>query len=173
MHFVRVALTVLGIAAFTLPLPTLAQSSIRYLGRAVGGQPVRLDMSSIHRVSYRSVDFTYFLGPDERYSQANCEDGTWTTFRDGVVHTPLSDTTAEMVRIVCGQEAIGAGQTVQHFWVVYDPPSNVRVSPNGSIQCVVRSVSRINVYGWDGAWAITDYCGPQGYIHSSQIESVD
>jgi hypothetical protein len=174
MHLTRFALAMAaGLVTLTMPIAVMAQSSLRYLGTAAGGQPVRLDMASINRVSYRSVDFVYYLGSEELYSQANCEAGTWTTFVDGVVHSPLSDTTASMIRIVCGQESVGSGNTAPLSWVVYAPPSNIRSSPNGRIQCVVRSVSRVNVYGWNGEWAITDFCGPRGYIHRSQIEPVD
>lgn len=58
-------------------------------------------------------------------------------------------------------------------WVIFDPPSNVRVTPNGEVQCTIREVRAVNFYGWSGEWAETDACGGRGYIHTSQIESVD
>jgi hypothetical protein len=149
--------------------PAESQSSLRYIGRAVGGQSVTLDMNSIHPVSYRSIDFVYYLGNDERYSQANCEAGTWTTFEDNVVHRPQSDTTAEMIRIVCDAGGYTNQSSSASRWQVFAPPSNVRVSPNGPLQCVIRNRATINVYGWDGDWAMTDACGSDGYIHNSQI----
>jgi hypothetical protein len=150
-------------------LAAQAQSSLQYLGQAVGGQSVNLDLNSISRASNRSVDFTYYLGNDERESQANCENGTWTTFRDGVVHSPESATTAEMVRLVCGGGYNNAPRTTNEgsrgqSWFVFDPPSNVRTSPNGALLCIIRSTEDINIYGWDGDWAITDVCG----VHSQQ-----
>ncbi|MBD1871245.1 hypothetical protein H6F95_28850 [Cyanobacteria bacterium FACHB-471] len=155
-----------------------AQSSLHYLGQAVGGQQVNIDLNSISRVSARSVDFTYYLGNDERYSQANCGNGTWTTFEDGVVHSPQSATTAEMVRLVCNGGYSYASETIYEgtrelSWLVFAPPSNVRTSPNGSVQCTIRSISTVNVYGRDGDWAITDACGSRGYIHNSQLEPID
>lgn len=62
-----------------------------------------------------------------------------------------------------------AAQSVNAY--VFDPPSNVRVTPNGAIQCSVNSRIYINIYGTssDGAWFKTDYCGSMGYIHNSQI----
>jgi hypothetical protein len=149
-----------------------AQSSLRYLGQAVGGQRVSVDLNSINRVSPRSVDFTYYLGNDQRYSQANCEDGTWTTFEDGVVHQPQSGTTSEMIRLVCNGDHGTANNQAEH-WFVFAPPSNVRTAPNGDLQCTIRSARQINVYSWTGDWAVTDACGSRGYIHSSQIEHVD
>lgn len=53
--------------------------------------------------------------------------------------------------------------------VVFDPPSNVRVSPNGAIMCSVTTVAPINIYGSSNGWYITDACGSRGYIHSSQV----
>ena len=55
--------------------------------------------------------------------------------------------------------------------LVMDPPSNVRSSPNGAIQCSVNRSTYINIYGStsNGQWFKTDYCGGSGYIHSSQI----
>ncbi|MGI0483602.1 SH3 domain-containing protein, partial [Geminocystis sp. CENA526] len=53
--------------------------------------------------------------------------------------------------------------------VVFDPPSNVRSTPNGQILCSVKSVTSINTYGSTNGWYITDVCGRRGYIHHSQI----
>ncbi|WP_017294796.1 SH3 domain-containing protein [Geminocystis herdmanii] len=53
--------------------------------------------------------------------------------------------------------------------VVFAPPSNVRVSPNGQVLCSVKSVTSINTYGSTNGWYITDVCGRNGYIHHSQI----
>lgn len=53
--------------------------------------------------------------------------------------------------------------------VVFEPPSNVRVTPNGQILCSVKSVTSINTYGSRNGWYLTDVCGRNGYIHHSQI----
>ena len=59
---------------------------------------------------------------------------------------------------------------------VHRPPTNVRFSPGGAIQCVVKSRSTINIYGdtgvYDnnGLWYYTDVCGRQGVVHSSQFQ---
>lgn len=174
MRIFRSLLAILGASTLIVSAaPAQAQNSLRYIGRAVGGQSVTVDMNSIRSVSYRSVNFTYFLGNDERPSQANCEDSTWTTFEDGVVHSPQSDTTAEMVRIVCDAGGYDGQSSSASRWRVFAPPSNVRVSPNGPMQCVISTRSVINVYSWDGDWAMTDACGREGYIHNSQIQPVN
>jgi len=58
---------------------------------------------------------------------------------------------------------------------VIDPPTNIRLSPNGTILCVVRQRTSVNILGStgvtdnNGRWYYTDACGRQGVIHSSQI----
>ena len=58
---------------------------------------------------------------------------------------------------------------------IIDPPTNIRLSPNGTILCVVRQRTSVNILGStgvtdnNGTWYYTDACGRQGVIHSSQI----
>lgn len=58
---------------------------------------------------------------------------------------------------------------------IIDPPTNIRLSPNGTILCVVRQRTSVNILGStnvsdnNGTWYYTDACGRQGMIHSSQI----
>jgi hypothetical protein len=53
--------------------------------------------------------------------------------------------------------------------IVFDPPSNVRQSPNGNFLCSIRERTTINIYGSIGDWYYTDICGTMGVIHSDQI----
>ena len=55
--------------------------------------------------------------------------------------------------------------------VVFRPPSNVRVEPNGRILCTITSVRTIKVYPYSKEWYDTSACGTgkDGYIHISQI----
>ncbi|MCV3212987.1 hypothetical protein OGM63_05500 [Plectonema radiosum NIES-515] len=53
--------------------------------------------------------------------------------------------------------------------VVIDPPSNVRVKPNGGIICAIRSQASIAVSDYRNGWYKTDACGRSGFIHQSQI----
>ena len=53
--------------------------------------------------------------------------------------------------------------------VVFDPPSNVRTSPNGPVLCKVTASGLINIYGSSNGWYVTDVCGQRGYIHSGQV----
>ena len=58
---------------------------------------------------------------------------------------------------------------------VFDPPSNIRVTPNGAIQCVIRSPRNVAILGPtgvrdnNGSWYYTNACGRTGVIHSTQI----
>ncbi|NJK45795.1 MAG: hypothetical protein HC933_17385 [Pleurocapsa sp. SU_196_0] len=53
--------------------------------------------------------------------------------------------------------------------IVFDPPSNVRKSPNEEILCSIREKKTINVYGSTGSWYWTDICGTMEVIDSSQV----
>lgn len=55
--------------------------------------------------------------------------------------------------------------------IVFDPPSNIRVSPTSKseIICSIDSVKKINVYESENGWYKTDACDRRGYIHRSQI----
>jgi hypothetical protein len=130
------------------------------MGQAVTGAPVQLDACSFNRVSLNSVNFTYYLGSQKINAQAHCQSRTWTTFHDRVTHQPQSTATANMLARVCNSGELA---------VVFDPPSNIRVSPNGAILCTLRSRVNIKIYGNQGEWHYTDFCGPMGMIHASQI----
>jgi hypothetical protein len=53
--------------------------------------------------------------------------------------------------------------------LVFDPPSNIRTTPNGNILCTIKARTTINVYNVSNGWYSTDACGGWGYIHQSQI----
>ncbi|HBC42523.1 MAG TPA: hypothetical protein DCZ88_11680 [Pseudanabaena sp.] len=146
--------------------PTVAQSCNYYVGKAVEGQTINIDTCSISRANYRSVNFVYYLGSDRVESQANCQDLVWTTFPERIVHSPQSAATRKMLDYVCNFDT---QSSITGTAFVFDPPSNVRVSPNGNILCVVRSPQTIDLYGRSGEWYYTDACGSMGMIHSSQL----
>ncbi len=53
--------------------------------------------------------------------------------------------------------------------IVFDPPSNVRKSPNGESLCSVLDRTTIKIYGSTGEWYYIDVCGTMGVISSSQV----
>lgn len=148
------------------PKPVLAQGCNEYMGTASTGAAIQLDTCSINPVSYRSVNFTYYLGQMKINAQAHCDNGTWTTFHDQVIHSPQSQATAQMIDSVCGY----GGQNNLETAFVPKPPSNVRLTPNGTILCTLTSRMTINIYGNQGEWFYTDACGSMGLIHSSQLQ---
>lgn len=58
---------------------------------------------------------------------------------------------------------------------IIDPPTNIRLSPNGTVLCVIRQKTQITILGdtgiedKNGTWYYTDACGREGVVHSSQI----
>ena len=148
--------------------PVHAQMCGYYTGQASGGQNINVDLCSISQASQRSVDFVYFLGSERIQSQANCEAGTWTTFPEREVHRPQSSATQTMMSVVCSYR-VSRGRTEGQTVFVFDPPSNVRATPDGKILCAISQRKQINVYGSTGSWYYTDACGQMGMIHSSQI----
>jgi len=159
------ALSAAGVAS--MPFAAHAQSANFYAGTAVGGQAVNVNLSSIKQVSASSLDFTYYLGSTPIYAQANCSGGYWVTFPERQRNRPQSSATQRMLSKVCSY--LNAGAASPGVAIVYDPPSNVRSSPNGTILCSVRARQSINIYGQQGQWYVTDFCGGRGYIHEGQL----
>lgn len=148
--------------------PAYSQSCNYYAGKAVGGEDVNIDLCSIARQDNRQVEFVYSLGGERIQSKANCLAQTWTTFPEGTVHRPQSKTTQDMLKIVCTAPSFNPGIAIG---VVFDPPSNIRTSPNGGVLCTIRDIRAIAVFGGvtEDGWTHTDACGRTGFIHKSQI----
>jgi hypothetical protein len=167
----RGTIGMIGSFVCVCPMPGYSQSSNFFAGTAVDGQAVNVDLGSIRQVSEYSLDFTYYLGPSAIYSQANCRGGYWVTFPERMTNRPQSVATQRMLNKVCSYlSQSSANQNVSPgVGFVYTPPSNVRSSPNGGILCSVRSRQYINLFGKEGQWYVTDYCGGRGYIHEGQL----
>jgi hypothetical protein len=68
----------------------------------------------------------------------------------------------------------GTSARADDFGIVFDPPSNVRASPDlsSAIQCTVTVKNRtIKTYSTNGPWFETDACGQRGWIHTTQIHT--
>lgn len=153
------------------PRPEQGAGGIYQAGIAVGGQNVSVDLSTIRQLSNPSErEFTYYLGSEKIISIANCPARTWTTMPEGATHQPKSTATANMLNRVC-QSDTSNGPTISSSGagIVFDPPSNIRSTPNGSILCSVTSRGAIPIQGRQGDWYQTDYCGSPGFIHKEQI----
>lgn len=139
-----------------------SQDSTYYAGRAVDGRRVYVDLSSISATADRRVSFIYYLDNERVEAQANCRSGYWVTYPERETHRPQSQATENMLNKVCSYTAANVA-------TVFDPPSNVRVAPNGNVLCTIRERMDIQTYGSNGEWYYTDACGRMGVIHSSQI----
>lgn len=158
-------------AAFGFTPDAIAQPNTYYAGQASNGQSVVVDLYSISQASSNSVNFVYSLGGDRIPSQAHCNNGNWTTFDDGTSHRPQSQATQNMLSEVCSYlEPTQSYSAPSQTAYVFDPPSNVRISPNGSILCSIEHPTNITTYGHTGSWYYTDACGSTGVIDSSQIQ---
>lgn len=148
-----------------------AQANNFYAGTASNGQAVNVDLGSIRQVSSTSLDFAYYLGYSRVYAQVNCQGGFWVSFPERQVNRPQSGATQRMISKVCSY--LGGMSTPSRSSagaaLVFDPPSNIRSSPNGVIICSVRSRSCIHVGARSGQWYATDACGSPGYIHQNQL----
>jgi hypothetical protein len=163
----------LAIGSFSLLCSQPVRAELVTLGTASGGQTVRLDPASIPR-NRRSASwwasFTYYLGNERIEAAAHCGRGTWEV--DGKEYQPQSETTRNMVRIVCSARYAEPVEDRGNV-LVFDPPSKVRSSPGGSVKCTINDMSVIPVYvePRDG-WYSTDACGG-GWIHESQVRAFD
>lgn len=147
-----------------------AQAEILNLGTAAGGQSLRLDTDSIQRNGYSDSwwsSFTYYLGNERIRANAHCGRRSWDV--DGQTYSPQSRATENMINLVCSARNIQ--QTEDFGWVlVYDPPSNVRSSPNGRVTCTLNLMEVISVYlEPENGWYQTSACGRGGWIHESQF----
>ncbi|MFZ1026144.1 MAG: hypothetical protein WAN66_07990 [Limnoraphis robusta] len=139
------------------------------LGEASGGQLVRLDTQSIQRnaggASWWS-GFTYYLGNERINAGAHCGRGIWEV--DGQEYSPQSQATRNMLKVVCSARHIRPMEDMGSV-LVFDPPSNVRSSPGGSVKCTLEDMQVVSVYVEpQNGWYMTDACGG-GWIHETQV----
>ncbi|EDX87427.1 hypothetical protein S7335_5137 [Synechococcus sp. PCC 7335] len=154
--------------------PAIAQSNTYYAGQATGGQSVVVDLDSIYSIDRDDTRFIYFFAGEPIPSQAHCAGGgAWTTLDDGIVRTPQSQATRNMLNVVCSYstyESAAPSVVSRQAALVNAPPSNIRATPNGRILCTIRTRSYIDVYGYSAGWYSTDACSQAGVIHESQVQ---
>lgn len=161
----------LAIASFSLFFAQPAKAELLNLGRASGGQIVRLDTQSIQR-NGRSMSwwagFTYYLGNERLEAGAHCGQRVWRIEGESEIYKPQSQTTRNMINIVCSARYIEEKEDTGYM-LVFDPPSNVRSTPGGKVKCTLENMQVISVYSEPrGDWFSTGTCGG-GWIHRSQV----
>ncbi|MBW4540319.1 MAG: hypothetical protein KME43_14400 [Myxacorys chilensis ATA2-1-KO14] len=162
------------IASFSLLFAQSAKAELLNLGRASGGQMIKLDTESIQR-NGRTMSwwagFTYYLGDERLKAGAHCGQGVWQIEGEKKTYKPQSQTTRNMINIVCSARHIEEKEDIGYM-LVFDPPSNVRSTPGGAVKCTISAMRVISVYVEPrGDWFSTDACGGNGWIHRSQVRA--
>lgn len=149
------------------------KSSCEYpTGNSKDGQSITVDVCSIQSDNSESISFTYYLGNEKVDSLANCVEGSWTTFPEKQVQRPQSAATQKMLDRVCSSKsdkAVG-GSISQRTALIFDPPSNVRISPNGEILCSIKEKTRVTINQTNGDWYNVDICASSGWIKADQLK---
>ncbi len=165
----RIHIAAIAVAAIALVPPPPAQAEMLVLGKASGGQTIRLDTASIQRNGQSASwwsGFTYYLGRERVVASAHCGRGLWTV--DGKEYKPQSPATRNMLSIVCSARQTRDSEDMGHV-LVFDPPSNVRSTPGGAVKCAIAEMTVIQIYAEPtNDWYSTQACGG-GWIHRSQI----
>jgi hypothetical protein len=161
------------ISTSAAPAVPKAPAGMLVLGTASTGQTVSLDTNSIPFDDGAYANATYYLGEEKLAASIHCGQSYWTVKGDSTRYTPQSKATQNLVTIACQirqlKEKAGRG-----YFVVFDPPSNVRLSPNGSVKCVIEKMEIITIsveLGLVGGWYQTEACGG-GWISESQVRSL-
>jgi hypothetical protein len=169
-RFLRLFSGVWVIYSATVITPAIpASAEILYLGITTEGQSVEIDTDSVQRNGQTGSwgsNFTYYLGGERIPAGAHCGQGIWNV--DGQDYSPQSQATRNMISLVCSIRHIGEVEDLGSV-LVYDPPSNVRSSPGGSVVCTLENMTVTSVYVEPRkGWYSTRSCGG-GWIHESQI----
>ncbi len=145
-----------------------APAGMLVLGTASTGQTVKLDTNSIPFNDGAYAQATYYLGEEKLDALINCGQRFWNVNGSITRYTPQSQATENLVRLACQIRQVVKTEEMSYF-VVFDPPSNVRSTPNGSVKCVIENMEIIKTVGEPkSAWYQTTACGG-GWISQSQV----
>lgn len=151
----------------TAPTEQVQDNSILELGTSSSGESIRLLLKSIRHGEGGRSAFTYQLGNATIEAIANCADRSWISYPERRMNRPQSPATEQMLTRVCdGSDK----NTLPGVAIVHDPPSNIRVTPNGAFLCAIDSRRTIRVGQPRADWYPTAACGPAGFIHRSQLQ---
>lgn len=160
-----------AIATISHARPALAGEDCNFrLGNSVAGSPMAVDLCSLRPVPRSfNVEFTYSIEGVQINANANCRDNSWYIPSDDTRHVPRSRATENMLKIICTAPRDASSDS--RLAVIFNPPSNIRRSPNGPIICTVTELRTISTSsaipsGWIRAYV--PGCGG-GYIHKSQV----
>lgn len=179
----------LAIALLAAFVSQPAQAEMLVLGTASTGETVTLDTDSVSLWTPVGtglfVSATYYLDNEKIDATISCRNKYWVVEGDSTHYTPQSQATQNLISTACriafnsqyrqSNQSQPSQRTRERTWIVYDPPSNVRYSPNGEVLCTIRKITRVWLYGnpVDGWYRTTACEGADGWIHESQIRLVD
>ena len=176
-------LAIAFLAPFVLQPIQPAQAEMLVLGTASTGETLTLDTDSVTRAPRAASvwgNATYYLNDERIDAEIDCSRGYWTVNSDQsqprIQYRPQSQATRNLVSLACGIRRIDDQSEVMYL-LVYDPPSNVRSSPNGAVQCVIENMQIIRIYGEPrNGWYYTDFCTNgrgRNVISESQIRRLN
>lgn len=165
----------LGGLAIALLAPLImqpAQAEMLILGTASTGQTVTLDTNSVSRSQRGTglfISARYYLGDERVEADISCRDNYWVVSGISTQYRPQSQATRNLLSVACGVSRMNNQLEDARDLLVYDPPSNVRSTPNGEVKCVLENMQIIRTVGEPrGSWFQTTACGG-GWINESQI----
>ena len=160
------------------------QAEMVVLGTASTGETLTLDTNSVSRGTPKGtglfITATYYLDNERIDASISCRNNYWVVGE--TQYTPQSQATQNLISTACriafnsqSNQSQPSQRTRERTWIVYDPPSNVRYSPNGEVLCTITKITRVWVSGNAvNGWYRTPACeGADGWIHESQIKLVD
>lgn len=166
-----------------------AQAEMVVLGTASTGETVTLDTNSVSLWTPVGtglfISATYYLNDERIDATISCRNKSWVVKGDSTRYTPQSQATQNLISTACriafnsqyrqSNQSQPSQRTRDETWIVYDPPSNVRYSPNGEVLCTIPDKRRVWISGNPvNGWYRTPACeGADGWIHESQIKLVD
>lgn len=177
MHKSKVwGLAIAFLAPFVLQPIQPAQAEMLVLGTASTGETLTLDTNSVNRAPRAGSvlgNATYYLNDERIDAEIDCGRGYWTVRGSSTQYRPQSQATRNLLSLACSISRIDDQREDTGYLLVYDPPSNVRSSPNGAVQCVIDTMRVIRVYSEPrNGWYFTDAC-PNGrggnVINESQV----
>jgi hypothetical protein len=163
------------------------QAEMVVLGTASTGETLTLDTNSVSRGTPKGtglfITATYYLDNERIDASISCRHNYWVVGE--TQYTPQSQATRNLISTACriainsqyrqSNQSQQSQQTREKTWIVYDPPSNVRSSPNGEVLCTISDKRRVQISGNPvNGWYRTPACeGADGWIHESQIKVLD
>ena len=146
------------------------------LGNASNNKSITLDTNSIFFNDKNFAQVVYYLGEEKLSATINCDENTWIVKGYEQAYPPESQATKNLIKLACDIKKVKNRSEGIGYFIVYDPPANLRSTPNGSIICVIDTMQLIKPYGDpQNDWYSTEAFCPdgkqkKGLIHDSQLK---